>query len=195
MDCRDFLDRYSDYDDSLLDEVELTRFRSHLSACSSCARYDRVLRKGRMLARQLPRPEPGTDFVPRLQGRLDQYRAERRRRQAAPVLGGGAVALAAVTVVASSMWALSLLDQPAPTGIMAAPAVDAAPAGEVRSRAMLPVAEPAPVREWAAHRVDPRVPVSYSPLVMGPPVYRMPRAYVTPGAYPANITSTLHTLD
>lgn len=194
MDCRNFVDRYSDYDDSLLSAAELAIFREHLSRCRSCERYDRVLRKGRMLARQLPRPEPGADFVPRLQDRLRQFRDDRRRRHAAPVLGGAAVALAAVTVVVSSMVALSILDQRPAAGALAdSPLAELeavpAPAAIERARAILPVAEPAPAREWAALRVDPRVPVSYSPLVIGPPVYR------TAGGFPTGATATPQTLD
>ena len=65
MDCHEFLARYSDYDDSRIPPSEAARFHAHLAECPSCARYDRVLRKGRMVARQL-RVEPSTDFVRRL---------------------------------------------------------------------------------------------------------------------------------
>ena len=70
MDCTEFLNRYSEYDDSLVPPAEADRFRSHMASCDSCTRYDRVLRKGRMLARQAPGVEPSDDFVPRLHARL-----------------------------------------------------------------------------------------------------------------------------
>lgn len=201
MDCKDFLHRYSDYDDSLLSAVELASFQAHLEACEACARYDRVLRKGRMLARQLPAPEPGRDFVPRLQDRLHQLRADRRRRAGTPVLGGAAAALAAVTVVLSSLWAISAMEPggAAAAGSERARALGATPADappaadDVRTfggalpdvgangRRSFPVAEAAPQRPWDARRVDQAVPVTYSPLVTGPPAYRVPDV-VTAGA-------------
>ena len=70
MDCTEFLNRYSEYDDSLVPPSEADRFRSHMASCDACTRYDRVLRKGRMLARQAPGVEPSDDFVPRLHARL-----------------------------------------------------------------------------------------------------------------------------
>jgi hypothetical protein len=187
MNCRDFLHRYSDYDDSLLDAVELESFRSHLAGCASCARYDRVLRKGRMLARHHTTVAPGEDFLPRLQHRLWQQRIQRRRRLAATVPGGPAAALAAVTVVLTSLWAVSLLsptDPVPPVADAVAPeAVEwAGTAATVGASASLrwgtvPAAEPAAPREWGARRVDPRVPVAYSPLVTGPPAYRVQHAF------------------
>ncbi|MFW5951867.1 MAG: anti-sigma factor family protein, partial [Gemmatimonadota bacterium] len=94
MDCREFLTRYSDYDDSLVPPTEAERFRAHMAGCEACARYDRVLRKGRMLARQLPGPEPATDFGPRLLRRLLECRhgvRSRRRLAAVPVPAAAAV--------------------------------------------------------------------------------------------------------
>lgn len=182
MDCKDFLDRYSDYDDSLLSKAELATFQTHLSQCESCAHYDRVLRKGRMLVRQLPPVQPSQDFVPRLQKRLWQSHSDRRRSPAAP-LGGAAAALAAVTVVLSSVAVLSPMDRRA-----AAPAAETAAPAAPPFRT-LPVVNPGPPRDWAAQRVDHRGSVGYSPLVIGPPVYLAG----TPSAGAA--TSTRHTLD
>lgn len=173
MDCREFVHRYSDYDDSLLSAAELERFRDHLGGCDACARYDRVLRKGRMLARQLPAPEPGCDFVPRLHERLQQLRADRRRRASTPVLGGAAVALAGVTVLLSSLWAISAMADASAGPAMADRTAEASVTPQPEVRRSLPVLEPAPPREWGAWRVDQRVPVAYSPLVTGPPVYRV----------------------
>ncbi|MFW6206115.1 MAG: zf-HC2 domain-containing protein, partial [Gemmatimonadota bacterium] len=93
MNCREFLRRYSEYDDSLIPAFEADRFRAHMAECPSCARYDRVLRKGRMLARQLPRLEPDPDFLPRLRLRLLQ---QPRRR---PIRARLAAGLAAATVL------------------------------------------------------------------------------------------------
>jgi hypothetical protein len=198
MDCPEFLTRYSDYDDSLLSAPELERFRAHLSRCASCARYDRVLRKGRMLARQRSSVDSMDHFMPRLQRRLWQDRT-RRRRSAGPVLGGAATALAAVTVVLTALWGVSLLDRAVEAEMIADTPI---PLVEPPSLALdhavvveagwhvLPVVDRSPPRDWAAYRVDPRASVAYSPLVTGPPAYRVP------GAFTANNTvSTRHTFD
>jgi predicted anti-sigma-YlaC factor YlaD len=197
MTCNDFIQRYSDYDDSLLSARELAVFRAHLTVCCRCARYDRVLRKGRMLARQLPPVEPGEDFVPRLHMRLQQLRIDRRRRAATPVLGGAATALAAITVVFGAMWALTLMDGASP----AHPASEVADASPPSARAVpaarssapawrgFPVLEARAPREWGVRRVDHHGPVTYSPLVTGPPVYRVSDTFHRAA------TSTGHTLD
>jgi anti-sigma factor RsiW len=182
MDCIDFLARYSDYDDSLLSAAELERFRAHLLACASCARYDRVLRKGRMLARQRAPVQGGEAFAPRLQRRLWQERTT-RRRPTVPGPGGVATALASVTVVLTALWSVTLLDPRLDAGMMAEaepPAAAPAPAPPAVYTAgwgMLPAPERPPQREWAAHRVDPAVAVAYSPLVTGPPAYRLPATF------------------
>lgn len=182
MDCSDFLDRYSDYDDSLLSPAELATFETHLAACPSCARYDRVLRKGRMLARQLPPVQPGQDFVPRLQQRLWRSQHARRAPSVAP-LGGLATALAAVTVVLSAVGVLALMDQDAPE-TLAGTAVET-----MRVFRGLPVIAAQPPRDWSAQRVDHHVSAGYSPLVIGPPAYLA-------GTFPAGAAiSTRHTLD
>jgi anti-sigma factor RsiW len=187
MNCTEFLHRYSDYDDSLLDVTELESFRAHLTACASCARYDRVLRKGRMLARQHAQATPGEDFIPRLQDRLWQHRIERRRRLAQSVPGGAAAALAAVTVVLSSLGVVALMDAAGESpGSPGAAATAGANVPEAAVRVAdpgsggwgpVPVVEAPAPRDWGARRVDQRVPVAYSPLVTGPPAYRVQHAF------------------
>lgn len=97
MDCTEFLERYSEYDDSLVAADEAGRFRAHMAVCEGCERYDRVLRKGRMLARQLPGPEPSTDFVPQLHMRLWSERV--REARSTPRVPLAVAALPAVTIV------------------------------------------------------------------------------------------------
>ena len=182
MDCTEFLSRYSDYDDSLVPGEEAAVFRSHMERCPACARYDRVLRKGRMLMRQSRGVEPSENFVRGLhlrlwrEARLDMERARRASRLAS--------GLAAVTVVAVVAAALGLLapsrgagGSAAEIAVAAAPAAERAPAGMRAPRAAeglpaLPAAGPSEPRPWAAQRVDRRIASSYSPLVTGPPAYR-----------------------
>lgn len=204
MDCNDFLDRYSDYDDSLLSPRDLSEFRAHLALCTSCARYDRVLRKGRMLARQLPAPEPDPERLPRLQARLGASRARRARRgMALPPLA--TAALAAVTILLVSTSALALFEGSASRaaggvagGVAAAPvsapwrtvASTGVPVAMEGGSVLLPAVSGRSPRAWAAERVDHRLASSYSPLVTGPPAYRAVRVYSqVPG------TSNRRTLD
>jgi hypothetical protein len=182
MDCREFLDRYSDYDDSLISTPEVERFRAHMVSCARCARYDRVLRKGRMLARQLPAPVAGAEFVPRLQRRLWQVRSERRAvTLGAPAL---AAALAAVTLLLVATTAVGLMARPegwsageivrlALAESASEVAAPAAERGPVRALPDLPGAGPRDPRAWTARRVDRAAASSYSPLVIGPPAYRV----------------------
>ena len=191
MDCREFLLRYSDYDDSLIPPHEAERFRAHMADCPSCARYDRVLRKGRMVARQLPRLDPADDFVPRLQRRL-LHTASRRTgpSRGAGVWAGSsgprlAAGLAAATIVmavaAAFMLEGSVTAVPTVAGWQApsaagepstAPAV--AQVAPVRRRVVtLPPVDRAEPRAWEAREVAPPRTASYSPLETGPPVYRV----------------------
>lgn len=177
MDCREFLLRYTEYDDSLIPAGEADRFRRHMAACASCARYDRVLRKGRMVARQIPGPAPSSDFTVRLQRRLlrGPDRTSGSPSSAAARLAAGLAAATVVLVVAS---ALQLID-PAPTSpgpaVAAKAGPDGAAAGLVALTARLPTA-PGPARAWSRETVAPAGSASYSPLVMGPPVYRIAAA-------------------
>lgn len=174
MDCREFLHRYSEYDDSLVTADEATRFRDHLAECRSCARYDRVLRKGRMLARQLPGPEPSPGFIPRLRRRLLWTPPRRRGFRGARLAAG----LAAATVLLVVTSAVRLMESEDPsTEASAARVADV----DARNPVLRPVRAGVPVlpagitgtaRAWTAEKVATADTSSYSPLVMGPPVYR-----------------------
>lgn len=109
MDCSHFLDRYSEYDDSLLTVEELSRFRAHLDTCDDCARYDHILRKGRMVARQLPAAEPDERRRLQLHSRIAAARWRRRGVVLSPLATG---AMAALTILLVATSTLSLLEAP-----------------------------------------------------------------------------------
>jgi len=67
MECEKFLESYSDFLDGLLGEEPLSDCRNHLLRCPDCGEYDRVMRRGLRLVRELDRPEATPDFGPRLQ--------------------------------------------------------------------------------------------------------------------------------
>lgn len=70
MECKEFLEGYSAYLDGVVSRDEETAFRRHLERCEACARYDRVIQRGVEIFRNLPRPDPSPDFLPRLRHRL-----------------------------------------------------------------------------------------------------------------------------
>lgn len=99
MDCEEFLNGYSEYTDGLRGSEQLRAFEHHLRSCPTCARYDRVVKQGTDLLRNLPRPGTSADFLPRLRHRLyhiDDHTVLGSR------LGGSAalIAMAAVGVLA-----------------------------------------------------------------------------------------------
>lgn len=70
MECKEFLEGYSAYLDGVVSREEREAFRQHLERCEACARYDRVVQRGIEIFRNLPRPDPSPDFLPRLRHRL-----------------------------------------------------------------------------------------------------------------------------
>jgi|GEM_PF-446370 len=111
MTCQEFLARHAEYMDELLPASEVARWEAHISACASCARYDRVVRRGVELLRAAPQIEPSSDFFPRLQHRIYNLEDEMRGGHRGP--GAGAMAsLAIAGVLAFLAWSpLLRLDQ------------------------------------------------------------------------------------
>lgn len=183
MDCIEFLDGYSDYDDSLVTRAEAESFRRHMEECAACARYDRVLRKGRMLARQVEAPAPEGDFVPRLEERL--WMEAGPRSSVAPAVAGGFLTLALAAVL--GVWVFQIDGPGAPVAADDVHVHDDTPFDRALVLPATAYAEPS---DWSAPRVDRRVAPSYSPLVTGPPAYRADRR-----ASPSTSPPPRHTLD
>lgn len=103
MECDEFIAGYSSYRDGFLDPGREERFRDHLEACSSCARYDRVVTRGTEVLRDLPRPEPSPDFLSRLRHRIYHV------RDGIPLDGTRGGSAAAVAVAAVGLLAFAWL--------------------------------------------------------------------------------------
>jgi hypothetical protein len=103
MDCREFLDNYSDYLDRRLESRPLSEYRDHLRNCPSCGRYDRTVQKGLRVVRDLTPPAPAPDFKPRLQHRIFHVQDEISRSSGwrAGLTTGIAAALAGVLLMSS----------------------------------------------------------------------------------------------
>jgi hypothetical protein len=112
IDCCDFLDRYSDFRDQLLGPAESEAFESHLAACESCTRYDRVVSGGIQALLRLPEVTPSPDFADRLGNRLSRMDdvQEGSSSSGAPV----ALVIAVAATIAGAAWIPALRGEPQP---------------------------------------------------------------------------------
>jgi len=67
MDCDEFIQTFSDFLDAEFEKHPLQEYSQHLENCAACGEYDRVMRRGLRLVRELDAPEPVPDLMPRLQ--------------------------------------------------------------------------------------------------------------------------------
>lgn len=95
MNCRDFLARHSEYVDGVLETAAAGRMRAHARGCASCARYDRIVRRGGALVRELPAMTLSPDFEARMRHRLYHERDDLAQRRA----GSASVYVAVASVV------------------------------------------------------------------------------------------------
>ncbi len=70
MSCDQFIERYTDFRDGLLDAESRTEAETHLADCPCCARYHRVMQRGIEILSDIPIAESSDDFMPRLRHRL-----------------------------------------------------------------------------------------------------------------------------
>ncbi len=96
MECERFLEGYSDYLDGLTSADSAREFEQHLRICGRCQRYDRVMKQGLALCRDLPEVDAAPDFLPRLRHRI--YHIE-DGIPLATMRSGGSAALVAVAAV------------------------------------------------------------------------------------------------
>jgi hypothetical protein len=123
IDCQTYLERYSAYLDHDVSLAEREEMEAHADLCESCAHYDRVVRRGTDVLRDLPEIEVSDDFGDRLRWRLYQAEHEEsRERRAAPMQALGSVALAGMIALAA--WVPLMRPRPA-VGHLPAVAVEA----------------------------------------------------------------------
>jgi hypothetical protein len=190
--CDEFLARHGEYLDGTLAPLHDARLRLHAARCTTCARYDRVVRQGIDLVRDLPAVEPSPDFEQRLQHRIYHLDDAGALAGRPSVSATGTLALAAVMALLA--WSPLLVGQrdagavavdPAARGAAvfdspAAAAVglsvfDAAPGWSATSRwGAAPLSVPA--HTPYAVTLAASLPGPYSPLIVTPPVHRTARA-------------------
>jgi predicted anti-sigma-YlaC factor YlaD len=185
MNCREFLDRHSDYLDDHLARDEAERWQEHVRECASCARYDHVIRRGTELLRAQPEVLPPADLMLRAQHEaridLDPMAADR--------WAGGAFALTIAALLAIIAWSpvLRTALSVTPVDENAAPAASSATLAEDMD--VVEQSEPLAleVSSWtpgyaapslASATIPTRIrtaeavsPGPYSPLIVEPPRY------------------------
>lgn len=185
MTCQEYLALYSDYLDERLGAAARTRCTAHAEACRSCARYDRVMRRGLQLARSLPEIVPSSDFDQRLQHRIFHVQDDLARTDRLGA-SGALVALALAGVIALAAWSPVLTRGVGPeveraaSGVTEPAASDArtdrvdtppwwygGTAGGVFSFTAMDPTSIATLSDLAA-----AFPGPYSPLIVSPPVTR-----------------------
>ncbi len=167
--CRELLDGHAEYLDGLLPVREARRFDTHIQHCPSCQRYDRVMRRGLLLARNLPEIQPSDHFHERLQARLMNLDAAPSRQ---PIVASSATALviAAVLAVIALTPLLPMLDSGlAPGG--SSPAFTAMPTSFVPLGATALV--PTPPASPSAVLVRMEQPSYFSPTMISLPAVQM----------------------
>lgn len=111
MDCREFGKKHLAFVDDTLSAVDTAAMRRHLHVCSRCARRDTRIRRGLLLAHNLPIVQPSADFMERLNARLreigpiDRYAvtAPSYRVFSATTFSAIAASIMAVTLLASAL--------------------------------------------------------------------------------------------
>ncbi len=102
MTCEEYLARHSEYLDEELGAEAAAEMRRHGAGCPRCARYDRVLRRGLALVRELEPVLPSTDSY------LSLHEHLARTTPAPPEVGAPrapfAVTIAVAGVVALVAW-------------------------------------------------------------------------------------------
>src|SRR5918999_1747094 len=107
MDCREFGKGHLAFVDDTLSAVDTAAMRRHLHVCSRCARHDTRVRRGLLLARNLPTVQPSADFMERLNARLREIGPIDRYAPATPAYPGFSAAI--FSAVAASVMAVPLL--------------------------------------------------------------------------------------
>jgi anti-sigma factor RsiW len=124
MDCREFRKKHVAYVDDLLSAVEMDAMQQHSATCSRCARQDTMVRRSLMLVRSLPPIEPSSDFMQRLNARIERMGPVARvdvvgSRPQLPLtafaaFAAGIAAVAYLAVETTHYFAPASLGQPVP---------------------------------------------------------------------------------
>jgi hypothetical protein len=107
MDCREFRKKHLAFVDDTLSAVDTAAMRGHAHVCSRCARHDTRIRRGLLLARNLPIVQPSPDFMERLNARLRDVGPI--DRYAVPAPSARIFSAAGFATIAASIMAVTAL--------------------------------------------------------------------------------------
>lgn len=172
--CHDFMEGHGDYLDQVMSPAEAQVFDAHARSCPRCGNFDRVVRRGLLLARNLPELQPSPHFHEQLQARLMRLEDEPPQR---PVVAntGTLVVIAAVLGFVALTPLFPLMVQPAretpaavsPTALQPFPALNTfAP------------------RSTAAVLVSDLDAYDFSPVIVQPPAVQLSPSAPRMAAYP-----------
>ena len=128
MDCSKFRDRHVAFVDELLRDADLVAMQRHLTECESCARHDTAIRRGLLVARNMPRVQPSADFMVRLNARLRDVRARDAAVAAYRGPGWGSFLATATGVVIVGVLAAGAMEMEPQGEIALAPVIASRPA-------------------------------------------------------------------
>lgn len=110
MDCKRFLERFSEYYDG--EAADAAAFERHTRECARCRRYAETVSRSLALLRVIPKATVRDDFHPRLQHRIYHIQEDiARRRHGAPFTRLGVV-FAVTVLLALAVWGPELVRQP-----------------------------------------------------------------------------------
>ncbi|HYD55181.1 MAG TPA: hypothetical protein VEA99_21270 [Gemmatimonadaceae bacterium] len=132
MDCSEFREKHVAFVDDVLSAAEMAEMQRHARHCCRCARHDTSVRRGLLLARNIPQIEPSADFMERLQLRLRELEPDDDGKDPAVVThdrGATYRALVAATVLAAAGLATALtMDRSPAEPIRLQPVIASVPA-------------------------------------------------------------------
>lgn len=174
--CDEYLARHSEYLDGLLSPLAAARLSAHAAACGSCARYDRIVRKGIDLVRDLPDVQPSEDFEQRLQHRIF-HMEDAQSLQSRPA--GLAAALGVAAAIALLAWSPMIMTG-ARDDVAATAVEESTTVASIGVQGAVPLFSQSawyPITMPAAPSHQPSAllaafPGPYSPLVVTPPAHR-----------------------
>ena len=105
--CNEFLERYSDYRDGIIQGQDRLRLEGHLAVCRQCQGYDARIARGIIVLQNSGEIEPSNALKAQLRERIAAG-----RRPELPLMPTYAGVLAALVLIASV--AVVLLDAPEP---------------------------------------------------------------------------------
>jgi hypothetical protein len=128
MDCSMFRERHVAFVDEMLHEADLVAMQRHVTECEACARHDTAIRRGLLVARNMPRVQPSADFMARLNARLRDIRAHDAAAAAYRGPGWGSFLATATGVVIVGVLAAGALEVEPPAEVALAPVIASRPA-------------------------------------------------------------------